>query len=78
MTTEVRAKILQLNHFIGGEFSPGTSQHTFDTINPATNEVIAQVALGTADDVDRAAKAARRAFEHGPWPACPYASDAQY
>ena len=68
MKTEVRAKTLQLNHFIGGEFSAGSSGQTFDTINPATNEVIATVALGTADDIDRAAKAARKAFETGPWP----------
>ena len=68
MTTEVRAKTLQLNHFIGGEFLAGSSGQTFDTINPATNEVIATVALGTADDIDRAAKAARKAFETGLWP----------
>ncbi|CAN5133167.1 aldehyde dehydrogenase [soil metagenome] len=67
MTTEVRTKTLQLNHYIGGEFTKGSTGETFDTINPATNEVIATVALGTADDIDRAAKAARKAFETGPW-----------
>lgn len=39
----------------------------FETTNPATEEVLAQVAEGTADDVDLAVKAARRAFESGPW-----------
>ena len=39
----------------------------FETYNPATGEVIAQVAAGTAADVDRAVKAARRALENGPW-----------
>src|SRR3954469_7909694 len=40
---------------------------TFETYNPATGEVIAEVAEGTAGDVDRAVKAARRALETGPW-----------
>jgi aldehyde dehydrogenase (NAD+) len=39
----------------------------FDTFNPATGEVIAHVAAGTAADVDKAVHAARRALEHGPW-----------
>jgi aldehyde dehydrogenase (NAD+) len=40
---------------------------TFPTYNPATGEVIAEMAAGTAGDVDRAVKAARRALEQGPW-----------
>jgi aldehyde dehydrogenase (NAD+) len=40
---------------------------SFETVNPATGEPIAQVAAGTAADVDKAVKAARRALEHGPW-----------
>ncbi|WP_169977322.1 aldehyde dehydrogenase family protein [Tautonia rosea] len=40
---------------------------SFDTYNPATGEVIAQVAEASADDVDRAVRAARRALETGPW-----------
>jgi aldehyde dehydrogenase (NAD+) len=40
---------------------------TFDTYNPATGDVIAQVAAGSAVDVDRAVKAARKAVETGPW-----------
>jgi aldehyde dehydrogenase (NAD+) len=39
----------------------------FETYNPATGEVIAEVAAGTAADVDKAVKAARRALEKGPW-----------
>jgi aldehyde dehydrogenase (NAD+) len=42
------------------------SAQTFDSINPATGEVIAQVALGDERDVDRAVAAAKAAF-HGPW-----------
>ncbi|MEW4569971.1 aldehyde dehydrogenase family protein [Tautonia sp. JC769] len=40
---------------------------SFDTYNPATGEVIARVAAASADDVDRAVRAARRALESGPW-----------
>ena len=46
---------------------PSVSGKTFETINPATEEVIAQVAEGDAADVDLAVKAAREAFENGPW-----------
>jgi aldehyde dehydrogenase (NAD+) len=41
---------------------------TFRTINPATEETLTEVAEGRAEDVDRAVKAARRAFSSGPWP----------
>ncbi len=40
---------------------------TLETIDPSTGEVIAIVAAGTAADVDKAVKAARRALDHGPW-----------
>ena len=49
--------------FIGGEFVEPRSGRTFDTINPATEERLATVAEGGADDVDRAVAAARTAFE---------------
>ncbi len=41
---------------------------TLDVLNPASGEVIATVPDGGAEDVDRAVKAARRAFDEGPWP----------
>ena len=59
--------IHQTNCFIDGQWLPAQSGRTFDTINPATEEVIAQVAEGDAADVDLAVKAARKAFESGPW-----------
>src|SRR5262249_47083265 len=40
---------------------------SFETLNPATGEVIAPVAEAPAKDVDKAVKAARRALESGPW-----------
>ena len=41
---------------------------TFEVINPATEEVIHQAPAGTAEDVDAAVKAARRAFDKDRWP----------
>jgi gamma-glutamyl-gamma-aminobutyraldehyde dehydrogenase len=53
--------------FIDGEFVDAASGETFDSVNPATGEVLARVAAGDAADVDRAVRAARRAFERGGW-----------
>jgi aldehyde dehydrogenase (NAD+) len=52
---------------INGKWQAAKSGKTFETINPATEEVIAQVAEGDAADIDLAVKAARNAFESGPW-----------
>jgi aldehyde dehydrogenase (NAD+) len=52
---------------IGGKWLDSVSGKTFPTINPATGEVICQVAEGDKADVDLAVKAARKAFEEGPW-----------
>ncbi|HLT89504.1 MAG TPA: aldehyde dehydrogenase family protein [Woeseiaceae bacterium] len=52
--------------FIGGEFVRPAEGRYFPTLNPATEEPIAEVALATDPDVDRAVRAARAAFE-GPW-----------
>lgn len=53
--------------FIDGEFRPAQSGATFDSINPATGDVIAAVASAQDADVDRAVASARRAFEDGEW-----------
>ena len=47
--------------FVDGEFVDGTGT-PFKTVNPATEEVLSEVATGSAEDVDRAVAAARRAF----------------
>jgi len=60
-------QIRQTQCFIGGNWVPAVSGKTFETINPATEEVITQVAEGDAADVDLAVKAARKAFQSGPW-----------
>jgi aminomuconate-semialdehyde/2-hydroxymuconate-6-semialdehyde dehydrogenase len=48
----------KLQHYIGGEFAPASSGDWIDDIGPATGEVIAKIARGTADDVERAVEAA--------------------
>ncbi len=52
---------------IDGKWLAAASGKTFPTYNPATGEVLTQVAEGDKEDVDRAVKAARAAFETGPW-----------
>ena len=56
---------------IDGKWVEAASGKTFETPNPATGEVLARVAEGDKEDIDRAVKAARRAFDGGKWPAMP-------
>jgi aldehyde dehydrogenase (NAD+) len=65
--TGATAAIRETRLFINGQFVEPSDGKTFDTYNPATGEVIAKVAHATAQDVDRAVKAARAALETGPW-----------
>ena len=53
--------------FINGQWCDAASGRTFATPNPATGQTLARVAEGGAEDIDRAVRAARRAFEEGPW-----------
>lgn len=53
--------------YINGSFVESASGKTFDTPNPATGERLATVYEGDAEDIDRAVKAAREAFDRGPW-----------
>src|ERR1019366_6482865 len=53
--------------FIDGRWVDAASGRTFETPNPATGETLARIAEGGAEDINRAVKAARRAFEEGPW-----------
>jgi aldehyde dehydrogenase (NAD+) len=52
---------------INGRLVPSESGKTFPTVNPSTGEEICQVAEADAADVEKAVRAARAAFEHGPW-----------
>jgi phenylacetaldehyde dehydrogenase len=53
---------------INGKWVEAASGKTFPSYNPATGEVLARVAEGDREDIDRAVKAARAAFESGAWP----------
>jgi acyl-CoA reductase-like NAD-dependent aldehyde dehydrogenase len=53
---------------IDGKWVAAKSGKTFETINPATEDVLGLVAEGDKADVDEAVKAARKAYEHGKWP----------
>ncbi len=54
--------------FIDNQWVEPHSGHTIDVVNPATGKAFAKAAAGSAADIDRAVRAARRAFESGPWP----------
>ena len=54
--------------YIDGDWTDGTGARTSTVTNPATGEHLADVAVAAAEDVDRAVRAARRAFDDGPWP----------
>jgi aldehyde dehydrogenase (NAD+) len=62
-----QVKIRQTKMLIDGRWVDAVSGKTFQTLNPATGDVLANVAEGDAADIDKAAKAARRAFDTGPW-----------
>ena len=63
--------------FIGGEFVPPAADQYFATLNPATEEPLAEVAQAGEQDVDRAVAAAQAAYE-GPWGATPGRDRAKY
>ncbi|MCL4423039.1 MAG: aldehyde dehydrogenase family protein, partial [Actinobacteria bacterium] len=54
--------------YVDGRWRDASDGGTWDQVNPATNEVVATFAIGSAADVDSAVRAARRAFDEGPWP----------
>lgn len=62
MTTDVLSKTMELDLFIDGKFEKSLSGKTFKVYNPATGEVLANVQEGDKEDIDRAVRAARKAF----------------
>ena len=54
----------RLGHFIDGRWSQASDGTSFDTLEPANGRVLARIAQGSASDVDRAVRAARRAQTH--------------
>ncbi|MGZ5336851.1 MAG: gamma-aminobutyraldehyde dehydrogenase [Solirubrobacterales bacterium] len=61
--TAKKTEVLELKNMIGGKFTDAAEGETEDILNPATGEVIAHAPLSTEKDVDKAVKAARKAFE---------------
>ena len=59
---------MQHQLFIGGAWVDPVLGGTFPVVNPASEQVIHHAPAGTAGDIDAAVRAAREAFDHGPWP----------
>ncbi|HEX3742431.1 MAG TPA: aldehyde dehydrogenase family protein, partial [Bryobacteraceae bacterium] len=64
---ESRAAVSATKLLINNQWVESLSGKTFSTIDPSTGEVICKVAEADASDVDRAVRAAREAFDRGPW-----------
>ncbi len=59
---------LPQQHFINGKFVKGATDNTLAVVDPTSGAQLTNVPAGNATDIDRAVKAARAAFESGPWP----------
>jgi aldehyde dehydrogenase (NAD+) len=64
-----RAELGSSRLFIGGTWTDSVDGRLAEVIDPTTEEPIAEVALAGPTDIDRAVRAARAAFDSGPWPA---------
>ncbi|KAK7320004.1 hypothetical protein RJT34_04733 [Clitoria ternatea] len=64
--------------FINGDFVDSILGRTFETIDRRTEEVIVRVSEGDKEDIDVAVKAARAAFDSGPWPRMPGSERAKF
>src|SRR5579885_2866737 len=67
MPAGVKADVRTYQMFVNGEWVDSKSGENFAVYDPATEEVIARVPDGGAEDVNRAVAAAKKAFEDGPW-----------
>ncbi|CAM5187409.1 Gamma-glutamyl-gamma-aminobutyraldehyde dehydrogenase OS=Castellaniella defragrans OX=75697 GN=HNR28_002005 PE=3 SV=1 [Castellaniella defragrans] len=65
--SEAKKLKFETRAFINGRYVDARSGETFETLNPATGQLLAHVAAGDAADVDAAVKAARHVFEAGSW-----------
>ena len=68
MSSESSSALPSGKLFIGGSWMNARSGRTFETLNPATNKVLARIAEAEEADLDTAVTAARAAFDGGPWP----------
>jgi aldehyde dehydrogenase (NAD+) len=67
MATASQVQVKPGKLFIDGQWVESSTGKTFSTTNPATGEVITQIAEGDERDVDAAVRAARKAYDSGPW-----------
>jgi aldehyde dehydrogenase (NAD+) len=63
-----KPRVADQKMLVGGKWVNSASGKTFETLDPTNGEVICRVAEGDKADIDLAVKAARAAFENGPWP----------
>ena len=68
MSSSAKTVVRTYQNYINGKLVESSSGEMFSVYDPSTEEVIGQVASSTAADVDLAVKAARAAFDSGPWP----------
>ena len=73
MSSSTKAEVQTYKNYVNGQWVAAKSGKTFPVYDPSTEEVIAHVAAADASDADAAVKAAREAFDNGPW----HASTAQ-
>src|SRR5215469_12481490 len=68
MSSIAKTSVRTYQNYVNGQSVASASGETFPVYDPSTEEVIAQVASSNAADIDKAVKAARAAFDSGPWP----------
>src|SRR5690242_16418047 len=68
MSSIAKTSVRTYQNYVNGQWVASASGETFPVYDPSTEEVIAQVASSNAADIDKAVKAARAAFDSGPWP----------
>src|SRR6202140_2845023 len=69
MSSPAKPAVKTYQNYVNGQWVSSSTGETFPVFDPSTEEVIAHVASASASDVDKAVKAARAAFDSGPWPA---------
>src|ERR1700732_723183 len=67
MSSSVKAEVKTYRNYVNGQWTPSAAGETFPVYDPSTEEVIARVSAADKSDVDVAVKAAREAFDSGPW-----------
>src|ERR1700682_4099925 len=68
MSGSVKTEVRSHRNYVNGQWIASVSGETFPVYDPSTEEVIARVSAANSADVDAAVKAARAAFDSGPWP----------